>query len=67
MRIDLRPQRPQFGVPRQDLELELAPLGLTRRLERDQHVVDRQGEQEQQHADGKHRRHLLSVAVRRRR
>ena len=34
MRIDLRAQRAQLGFPRQHLQLEAAPLGVARRVER---------------------------------
>ena len=63
MRVDLRPQRAELGVAREDLELELLALRRAEGLEREQHVVHRQRQQEQQHAGREEERDLGAEAA----
>ena len=59
--VDLGPQRPQLRLPRGDLELEGAPLGLLRGLEGPQEVVERGGEEVERHAEAEQERGGLDL------
>ena len=59
--MDLGPQRPQLRLPRRDLELEGAPLGLLRRLEGPQEVVERRGEEIEHHPEPEQERGGLGL------
>ena len=46
MRIELRPQRAELGVAREDPQLELLVFGAPGGLERESDVVDREHQEE---------------------
>ncbi len=59
--MDLGAQRAQLGLARGDLELEGPPLGLARRLEGHDHVVERGGEEVEGDAEAEEERRRLGL------
>ena len=60
VRVDLRAQGAQLGVAGQDLQFELLALRGAERFEGEHHVVHRQHQQEEHHADGEQEGHLAA-------